>query len=76
MRKLNLNSSDKSIDTKECDTFSLTNIIIDKTFFKVQQGPAIDITHTKRPRSFQKQILSKHALVTIKTHASVFPFIL
>lgn len=57
---LNVDTADKTEDTWNylfdlCDNFSLTNVMDDKTCFKVQKGTSIDVLPTNRPRSFHKK---------------------
>ena len=74
MGDLNIDTSDKTKDTScylsdLCDTFSLKNIVTEKTCFKKTTGTSIDILLTNRPRSFLKtgiyetDLINHHKLI-------------
>ena len=59
MGDLNIHTADKTKDTCNylsdlCDTFSLTNIINGKTYFKAQKGTSINVLLLNKPGSFHK----------------------
>ena len=67
MGDLNIDTADKTKDTCNylsdlCDTFSLTNIVNVKTFFKSQKGTYIDVLLTNRSRSFHKTCIFETAV--------------
>ena len=74
MGDLNIDTSDKTKDAScylsdLCDTFSLKNIVTEKTCFKKTTGTSIDILLTNRPRSFLKtgiyetDLINHHKLI-------------
>ena len=59
---LTINLLDPKSDTHLRDTFTLTNLVKDKTCFKNKDGTLLDVLLTNKPNSFQKSVTTETGL--------------